>query len=195
MGRAHSATPPVSQTRLVDHRHAAEALLAVAGEVDADLLMIGTRGFSDYRLLRLGGVTMQLLHHSDRPVIVVTARVGRRVMTAVEANDLRVIRGGSEILRGLAFTVAAGTVTGLIGPSGSGKTTLMRAIVGVQRNVPAPCTSSATRRQPSTAPRVAYLTQAPSIYADLTVRENLRYFAAYPIQPRRPSTRRSTLSG
>jgi ABC-2 type transport system ATP-binding protein len=98
--------------------------------------------------------------------------------TAVEAQDLRVTRRGNEVLRGLDFSVAAGSLTGLIGPSGSGKTTLMRAIVGVQRNVTgrlavlgAPAGTPALRAQ------VAYLTQAPSIYADLTVVENLRYFA------------------
>ena len=97
---------------------------------------------------------------------------------AVEAADLRVARGGQPILRSLDFGVAAGTVTGLIGPSGSGKTTLLRAVVGVQRNVSGALT---VLGEPAGAPalrsRVAYLTQAPSIYADLTVGENLRYFA------------------
>ncbi|MGZ8696940.1 MAG: ABC transporter ATP-binding protein, partial [Gaiellaceae bacterium] len=71
-----------------------------------------------------------------------------------------------------------GVVTGLLGPSGSGKSTLMRAVVGVQRVesgevtvLGEPAGSPALRR------RVAYTTQAPSVYGDLTVRENLRYFA------------------
>ena len=59
------------ETRLVEDRHAATALLEVATEVGADLIVIGSRTVSGYRLLRLGGATMQLLHHSDRPVIVV----------------------------------------------------------------------------------------------------------------------------
>ena len=57
--------------RLVETDHAADALLEVAGEVNADAIVIGTRDFSGYRLLRLGGVTMALLHHGDRPVIIV----------------------------------------------------------------------------------------------------------------------------
>ena len=106
----------------------------------------------------------------------------RRQLTdqpAVRALDLRVRRGGDEVLRGLTFELSRGRVIGLLGPSGSGKTTLMRAIVGVQRHVTgelvilgSPAGAPALRR------RVAYLTQAPSIYADLTVEENLRYFAA-----------------
>src|SRR5918992_2548193 len=51
---------------------------------------------------------------------------------AIEIRDLRVVRGGQEVLPGIDLTVAGGSVTGLLGPSGSGKTTLMRAIVGVQ---------------------------------------------------------------
>lgn len=98
---------------------------------------------------------------------------------AVEADGLSVSRGAAEVLHGLSFTIAAGRVTGLLGPSGGGKTTLMRALVGVQRNV------SGTLRvlgveagRPSLRRRVAYLTQALSVYGDLTIRENLGYFAS-----------------
>jgi ABC-2 type transport system ATP-binding protein len=97
---------------------------------------------------------------------------------AIEIRDLRVVRGGSVVLPGLSADVSEGRVTGLLGPSGSGKTTLIRAIVGVQivasgsvRVLGEPAGSASLRR------RVAYVTQAPSVYADLTVRENLRYFA------------------
>jgi len=97
---------------------------------------------------------------------------------AVEVKDLVVRRGGRVILPGISLCVARARVTGLLGPSGSGKTTLMRSIVGVQvvesgsvHVLGEPAGSSSLR------PRVAYLTQAPSIYADLTVSENLRYFA------------------
>ena len=69
-------------------------------------------------------------------------------------------------------------MTGLLGPSGCGKTTLIRSIVGVQkvaggtvRVLGEPAGTPALRR------RVAYVTQSPSVYADLTVAENLRYFA------------------
>jgi ABC-2 type transport system ATP-binding protein len=91
---------------------------------------------------------------------------------------LRVRRGGRLVLPGVSLEVAAGTVTGLLGPSGSGKTTLMRAIVGVQ------IVEAGTVRVlglPAGAPplwrRVGYVTQEPSVYGDMSVRENLRYFA------------------
>lgn len=97
---------------------------------------------------------------------------------AVRARDVEVTRGGRRVLHGVDFDLAAGEVTGLLGPSGSGKTTLIRAIVGVQRHVTG--TVEVLGRpagEPGLRRRVAYVTQAPSVYADLTVRENLRYFA------------------
>ena len=92
--------------------------------------------------------------------------------------ELRVRRGGRLILDGLSLDVRAGTVTGLLGPSGSGKTTLIRAIVGVQIVESGTVT---VLGEPAGAPalrsRIGYVTQAPSVYSDLTVRENLHYFA------------------
>jgi ABC-2 type transport system ATP-binding protein len=98
---------------------------------------------------------------------------------AIVLTDLVVHRGSRPVLHDLSFSVAAGSVTGLLGPSGSGKTTAMRAIVGAQvvrsgtvTVLGLPAGSAALRS------RVGYVTQAPSVYADLTVRENARHFAA-----------------
>jgi ABC-2 type transport system ATP-binding protein len=97
---------------------------------------------------------------------------------AVRVSHLQVERGGKPVLRDLCVEVAAGRVTGLLGPSGSGKTTLMRALVGVQ--VVAGGEIEVLGRPagvPELRSAVAYMTQVPSLYADLTVRENLTYFA------------------
>jgi ABC-2 type transport system ATP-binding protein len=97
---------------------------------------------------------------------------------SIRVQGLRVRRGRKLVLPGISLEVRAGTVTGLLGPSGSGKTTLIRSIVGVQivesgevLVLEEPAGSPELRR------RVGYVTQAPSVYADLTVRENLAYFA------------------
>jgi ABC-2 type transport system ATP-binding protein len=97
---------------------------------------------------------------------------------AIDIRGLRVRRGGKLVLPDVSLQVRRGAVTGLLGPSGSGKTTLMRSIVGVQiveggdvTVLGRPAGSSELRR------RVGYVTQAPSVYGDLSVRENLSYFA------------------
>ena len=96
---------------------------------------------------------------------------------AVVIEGLRVVRGKRLVLPDLDLHIPAGQVVGLLGPSGSGKTTLMRAIVGVQvvaggsvSVLGHPAGSAALRRE------VGYLTQSPSIYADLTIRDNIAYF-------------------
>lgn len=98
---------------------------------------------------------------------------------AIEVSDLVVERGGRPVLHGVDCRIAAGQVTGLLGPSGGGKTTLLRCLVGVQRVrsgtvrvLGRPAGDAALRTQ------VGYVTQAPSVYSDLSVRDNLRYFAA-----------------
>ncbi|HEY5514866.1 MAG TPA: ABC transporter ATP-binding protein [Pengzhenrongella sp.] len=97
----------------------------------------------------------------------------------IRITGLRVVRGGAEVIPGVDLAVPAGQVVGLLGPSGSGKTTLMRAIVGVQ--VVAGGTVEVLGRPAGDAGlrhEVGYVTQAPSVYPDLTIAENLRYFAA-----------------
>jgi len=99
------------------------------------------------------------------------------VEAAIRVEHLDISRGGRAVVRDLSFTVPSGTLVGLLGPSGSGKTTLMRALMGTQvvagGNVELlgyPAGSRALRG------KIGYVTQAPSVYADLTVSENLRYF-------------------
>jgi ABC-2 type transport system ATP-binding protein len=82
------------------------------------------------------------------------------------------------VLPELSCEIATGRVTGLLGPSGSGKSTLIRAIVGVQIVAGGTLTVlGAPAGAKELRSRVGYMTQAPSVYRDLTVRENLRFFA------------------
>jgi ABC-2 type transport system ATP-binding protein len=98
---------------------------------------------------------------------------------AVQIADLRVVRGGRSVIPGLSAAIPAGVVTGLLGPSGCGKTTLMRSIIGVQKITKGTVTVlGESAGSPTLRRRVAYVTQTPSVYGDLTVRENLRFFAA-----------------
>ncbi|WP_419704371.1 ABC transporter ATP-binding protein [Promicromonospora sp. NFX87] len=98
---------------------------------------------------------------------------------AVVIRDLRVVRGGRPIIDGLDVAVPAGSVVGLMGPSGSGKTTLMRSVVGVQDRVTGTVeVLGSAAGTPALRRRVGYMTQDASVYTDLTVAQNLRYFAA-----------------
>ncbi len=98
---------------------------------------------------------------------------------AIEVHRLRVERGGTLVIPRLDVAIPRGSVTGLLGPSGCGKTTLIRCMAGIQvvesgRVVVLgePAGTAANRA------RVAYVTQASSVYPDLTIRQNLAYFAA-----------------
>ncbi|MEU0102478.1 ABC transporter ATP-binding protein [Streptomyces sp. NPDC006267] len=98
---------------------------------------------------------------------------------AVRARGLTVVRGDRTVLRALDFTVSPGRVTGLLGPSGCGKTTLMRTVAGTQaRATGALDVLGRPAGDPALRTRIGYVTQAPSVYTDLTVRQNLDYFAA-----------------
>jgi len=99
-------------------------------------------------------------------------------VAAVSVAGLTVVRGTVTAIDAISFDVPQGEVTGLLGPSGCGKSTLMRAIVGVQIVASGDVTVlDAPAGSPGLRSRVGYVTQAPSIYVDLTVRGNLRYFA------------------
>jgi ABC-2 type transport system ATP-binding protein len=98
---------------------------------------------------------------------------------AVHIDGLRVVRGKRVVLDGLRLDIPVGQVVGLLGPSGCGKSTLMRSIVGVQKVAGGtvevfglPAGSAPLRRM------IGYRTQDPAVYQDLTVAENVRYFAA-----------------
>jgi ABC-2 type transport system ATP-binding protein len=105
--------------------------------------------------------------------------MGRGVEPVVVIDHLRVVRGKRPAIHDLSVRVARGTITGLLGPSGCGKTTLMRSIVGTQlitggsvTILGEPAGSAALRK------RVGYMPQAATIYDDLRIIDNVRYFGS-----------------
>ena len=97
---------------------------------------------------------------------------------ALEVSRLRVVRNHNEVLKSLTFDVAPGTLVGLLGPSGSGKSTLMRSLLGVQVITSGSALALGERvGSPDLRRRLGYMAQGSAIYLDLTVRENLAYFA------------------
>ncbi|HET6731131.1 ABC transporter ATP-binding protein [Mycobacterium sp.] len=101
------------------------------------------------------------------------------VAVAIDVENLRVVRGKRLALDDITVQIARGTITGLLGPSGCGKTTLMRSIVGTQ--IVAEGTVTVLGHPAGSAElrhRVGYVTQDPTIYNDLRIIDNVRYFGA-----------------
>ncbi|OBK71453.1 ABC transporter ATP-binding protein [Mycobacterium sp. 1274761.0] len=97
----------------------------------------------------------------------------------IAIEHLRVVRGKRPAIHDLSVRIARGTITGLLGPSGCGKTTLIRCIVGTQIvtggrvTVLGHAAGSAPLRG-----RVGYMPQDATIYDDLRVVDNVRYFGS-----------------
>ncbi|HEX3082184.1 MAG TPA: ABC transporter ATP-binding protein [Candidatus Saccharimonadia bacterium] len=108
--------------------------------------------------------------------------INESIMTqaAIKIEHVSVILPGHlRALNDISVDLGQGRIIGLIGPSGAGKTTLIRCLVGRRRISAGSITifglkagSAALRKQ------LSYMTQEISVYPDLTVEENLRYFAA-----------------
>jgi ABC-2 type transport system ATP-binding protein len=98
---------------------------------------------------------------------------------AVDVDNVVKSFGTMRALDGVTLRVRAGEIYGLLGPNGAGKTTLIRAIVGLV----APDSGTVTvlgSRIPNLdiLGSVGYMTQAAALYPDISVEENLRFFAA-----------------
>jgi ABC-2 type transport system ATP-binding protein len=104
--------------------------------------------------------------------------------TAIAARDLvRVFgRHGAQVtaVAGVTLDVAKGEVFGLLGPDGAGKSTLIRMLATVLRPTSGDATifgASVTRDPGAVKRRIGYMSQDFSLYPDLTVAENLDFFA------------------
>ncbi|RTE48299.1 ABC transporter ATP-binding protein [Actinobaculum sp. 352] len=113
-----------------------------------------------------------------REVVTRAVETEAETTASVRIRGLHVRRGRTLVLPGLSADIAPGRITGLLGPSGSGKSTLIRSIAGVQRIESGEVTVYGVPAGSRDASRqIGYMTQASSIYADLTVRENLAYWS------------------
>ncbi|MBI3494975.1 ABC transporter ATP-binding protein [Candidatus Saccharibacteria bacterium] len=97
---------------------------------------------------------------------------------AIDVDDLSVQKKQKILLGSVSFRVEQGAIVGLLGPSGAGKTTLMRTLMGIQ--IPTAGKVEVLGKNAgdkANRSKIGYVTQAPSVYGDLTVKQNLSYFA------------------
>jgi ABC-2 type transport system ATP-binding protein len=97
---------------------------------------------------------------------------------AVEVHDVHKRFGSIHALQGLSLSVGRGEIYGLLGPNGAGKSTLIRVIAGLHK----PDSGSVTlldhaMLDKDILARVGYMTQASALYTDLTVWQNVAFFA------------------
>jgi ABC-type multidrug transport system ATPase subunit len=101
------------------------------------------------------------------------------IMHAIELNALTKRFGNFTAVDSLSFSVSKGTIFGFLGPNGSGKSTCIRMLCGLLQ----PTSGSATvngydivKESESVKRSIGYMSQAFSLYRDLTVEENLNFF-------------------
>ncbi|HZS58757.1 MAG TPA: ABC transporter ATP-binding protein [Gemmatimonadaceae bacterium] len=112
---------------------------------------------------------------------------------AVQISGVRKVFGSLVALDGIDLTIPRREVFGLLGPNGSGKTTFIRILCGLM----APTAGQATvvgfdvvKQSDALRMRIGYMSQKFGLYDDLTVVENLRFFAGvYGIKGRALSER------
>jgi ABC-2 type transport system ATP-binding protein len=97
---------------------------------------------------------------------------------AIEATGIAKRFGRIQALRNVDLRVPAGQTFGLLGPNASGKTTLIRLIAGLLR----PSAGSLTVLHEAMPSRrilhdIGYMPQTPALYQEITVRENVTFFA------------------
>jgi ABC-2 type transport system ATP-binding protein len=98
---------------------------------------------------------------------------------AVEVEEVVKSYGRLRVLDGATIRVRRGEIYGLLGPNGAGKTTLIRTLVGMV--IPDTGTVQVLGQRMPDVPilsRIGYMTQAAALYPDLSVEENVAFFAA-----------------
>jgi len=96
---------------------------------------------------------------------------------SIEVTDASFAYGSVRALDGLSLKIPSGVSFGLLGPNGAGKTTLIRLLVGLLKTKHGTVRVLGETPSSATARRIGYMPQTPSLYAELSARQNLDFFA------------------
>ncbi len=105
---------------------------------------------------------------------------GSSATPVIETQNLRRTFNDTVAVEGLSLTIYRGEIFGLVGPDGAGKTTTLRLLAGIMRADGGSATGAGhnVRHEPEAIkPKLGYLAQQFSLYEDLTVLENLYFYA------------------
>lgn len=97
--------------------------------------------------------------------------------TAIEIKDISFNYGSLKVIDGISLTIPKGISFGLLGSNGAGKTTLIRLMVGLLKPKTGSLTCLGKAPTPATARNIGYMPQLPSLYTELTVNQNIDFFA------------------
>jgi len=126
----------------------------------------------------------------EQAAVVAELQGGRAPRTAIRVESLRKRYGTLEAVRGISFDLREGEIFGIIGPDGAGKTSTFQILAGVMEATSGVAEVFGRPARDARA-QTGYLTQAFSLYPDLTVRENLRYLGDLRKVPRAELDRRA----
>ena len=97
--------------------------------------------------------------------------------TAINVSRLAFYYGGLKVIDDLSLAIEAGTSYGLLGPNGAGKTTLIRLMVGLLKPASGSIKCLGKTPSPATARQIGYMPQLPALYSELSVSQNIDFFA------------------
>jgi len=98
----------------------------------------------------------------------------------IELNDLKKDYGEVKAVRGVSLSIPEGEMFGLVGPDGAGKTTVIRILCGLLNQTSGSASAfgkDILRNRKEVQNQIGYLSQKFSLYGDLTVDENIEFFA------------------
>jgi ABC-2 type transport system ATP-binding protein len=109
-------------------------------------------------------------------------------MSIIEANELTKTFGDLTAVDHITFSVAEGEIFGLVGPDGAGKTTTMRLLTSIMEPTSGDASVAGlnvVRQAEAIKEHIGYMSQRFGLYTDLTVMENLDFYADIYNEPRK----------